>query len=202
MPFSLSIVAIILTYVWVFEPTAEGAARVAPAALVVSLTIAHAVKTGEWGFRKDAFLPALLAAAWTTVIGVAVILLAGEFLGTLHPRRAVGRSILSLLPWAAGQQFALQTVVFHEACRWMPRGAAIIVAAGVFGIVHLPNPLLAPLTFASALVWCWIYSRHPNILPLAISHAAGTEAVQHAFDDDITGRLRIGYAYVQFALGE
>jgi membrane protease YdiL (CAAX protease family) len=202
VPFSLSIVAIILTYVWVFEPTAEGAARVAPAALVVSLTIAHAVKTGEWGFRKEALLPGLLAAAWTTVIGVAVILLAGELLGTLHPRRAVGRSILSLLPWAGGQQFALQTVVLHEARRWMPRGAAIIVAAALFGIVHLPNPLLAPLTFASALVWCWIYSRHPNILPLAISHAVGTEAVQHAFDDDITGRLRIGYAYVRFALGE
>jgi hypothetical protein len=26
--------------------------------------------------------------------------------------------------------------------------------------------------------------------------------VQHAFDEDITGRLRIGYAYVRFALGE
>jgi membrane protease YdiL (CAAX protease family) len=53
------------------------------------------------------------------------------------------------------------------------------------------------VTFAGGLVWCAIYARHPNIVPLAISHALGTLAILHAFDPDVTGRLRIGYSYLQ-----
>jgi membrane protease YdiL (CAAX protease family) len=202
VPFSLAIVAIVLSYVWIFEPVWTGAARSIPVVLVVALTIAHAIKTGEWGLDPAAFLPAFWKMLWTTVIGIVIILAIGEALGTLHDRRAVGRSLLYLTVWGGGQQFALQTVVLREARQWMPRGAAIAVAAGLFGVIHLPNPFLAPVTFAGALVWCWIYGQHPNIIPLAMSHALGTEAVRHAFDADITGRLRIGYSYLQFAMGQ
>jgi hypothetical protein len=34
-------------------------------------------------------------------------------------------------------------------------------------------------------------------VPLAISHALGTLAILHAFDPDMTGRLRIGQSYLQ-----
>jgi membrane protease YdiL (CAAX protease family) len=202
VPFSLTIVAIILSYTWIFEPTWTGIARAVPVVLVVALAIAHAIKTGDWGLEPRALWPAFWRVLLVTIVGVAVILLIGEALDTLHKRRAVGRSLLYLFAWGAGQQFALQTVLLREASMWMSRGAAVIVAAAVFGAIHLPNPFLAPITFAAALVWCWIYSRYPNIIPLAISHALGTEAVRHAFDADMTGRLRIGYSYLQFAIGE
>jgi hypothetical protein len=39
--------------------------------------------------------------------------------------------------------------------------------------------------------------RHPNVLPLALSHALGTLAILYAFDEAITGRLRVGYSYLQ-----
>jgi len=52
------------------------------------------------------------------------------------------------------------------------------------------------VTFAGALLWCGIYSRHPNILPLAFSHGLGTLAILHAFSPEITGRLRIGLSYL------
>jgi len=202
VPFSLTIVAIILSYVWIFEPVWTGTARTVPVVLVVALTIAHAIRTGDWGLEPRAFLPALWRALLITLVGVALILMMGEAFETLHKRRAVGRSLLYLFVWGAGQQLALQTVLLREACGWMSRGAAVIVAAAVFGAIHLPNPFLAPITFAAALGWCWIYSRYPNVIPLAISHALGTEAVRHAFDPDMTGRLRIGYSYLQFAMGQ
>lgn len=202
MPFSLTIVAIILSYVWIFEPVWTGPARAVPVVLVVALAIAHAIRTGDWGLEPRALLPALWRALLITLVGVALILMMGEALETLHKRRAVGRSLLYLFVWGAGQQFALQTVLLREACGSMSRGAAVIVAAAVFGAIHLPNPFLAPITFAAALVWCGIYSRYPNIIPLAMSHALGTEAVRHAFDPETTGRLRIGYSYLQFAMGE
>jgi membrane protease YdiL (CAAX protease family) len=202
VPFSLTIVAIILSYTWIFEPTWTGIARAVPVVLVVALAIAHAIKTGDWGLEPRALWPAFWRALLVTIVGVAIILLIGDALDTLHKRRAVGRSLLYLSVWGAGQQFALQTVLLREASMWMSRGAAVIVAAAVFGAIHLPNPFLAPITFVAGLVWCWIYSRYPNIIPLAISHALGTEAVRHAFDADMTGRLRIGYSYLQFAIGE
>jgi membrane protease YdiL (CAAX protease family) len=202
VPFSLTIVAIILSYTWMFEPIWTGIARAVPVVLVVALAIAHAIKTGDWGLEPRALWPAFWRALLVTIVGIAIILLVGDVLDTLHKRRAVGRSLLYLFVWGAGQQFALQTVLLREASMWMSRGAAVIVAAAVFGAIHLPNPFLAPITFAAGLVWCGIYSRYPNIIPLAISHALGTEAVRHAFDADMTGRLRIGYSYLQFAVGE
>jgi membrane protease YdiL (CAAX protease family) len=202
MPFSTAIAGIILIYIWLLAPVARGAVRALPVVLVIGLTVWHAVRTGEWGFRRDALLPGLVHAVWTTAIGAALLLAAGDILGTLHPRRGVGRDLAFLVFWGGGQQLALQTVLLHEARRVMSRRAAIVVAAAVFGAIHLPNPFLAPATFTAALVWCWIYSRHPNILPLALSHAVATVAVLHAFDAEITGRLRIGYAYLQFVWGE
>ena len=60
-----------------------------------------------------------------------------------------------------------------------------------------PNPLLAPVTGAAALIWCSLYDRHPNIIPLALSHGLGTLALRYAFDEAITGLLRIGAAYLR-----
>ena len=197
VPFSLAIFAVILSYIWIFEPTARGAVRIAPVVIVVVLAIVKASRTGEWGFRGDAFLASLVKAMAVTAIAVAMTLAAGEVLGTLHPRRAVGRSLAFLTLWGGGQQFVLQTVVLREAREFMPRGAAIIVSAALFSTVHLPNPFLAGVTFVAALVWCSIYSRHPNIIPLAMSHALGTEAILHAFDNDVTGHLRIGAAFLE-----
>jgi membrane protease YdiL (CAAX protease family) len=197
VPFSLAILAVILSYVWIFEPTAGGAARLIPVVIVVALAVVHAIRTGEYGFRRDALLPGLVRALWTTAIGVCVILAAGEVLGTLHPRRAVGRSLAFLTLWGGGQQFVLQTVVLREARDLLRPGAAIIVAAGLFAIVHLPNPFLATVTFTGGLLWCSIYTRYPNIIPLAISHALGTEAIRHAFDADMIGHLRIGAAFLE-----
>ena len=47
-----------------------------------------------------------------------------------------------------------------------------------------------------ALAWCWIYDRHPNMLPLALSHALLTLAILYAFDEGMTGHLRVGAAYL------
>ena len=77
------------------------------------------------------------------------------------------------------------------------RQAAIIATALVFALVHLPNPLLMIVTFVGAVAWCACFDRYPNVLPLAVSHALGTLAMLYAFNDTITGRLRIGASYLR-----
>ena len=53
------------------------------------------------------------------------------------------------------------------------------------------------MTVAAAGAWCWIYDRHPNLLPLAVSHALCTLVILCSFDPVLTGRLRVGYSYLQ-----
>jgi membrane protease YdiL (CAAX protease family) len=91
-------------------------------------------------------------------------------------------------------------VVLREAQRATSRRRGIVLAAVLFGAIHLPNPFLAPVTAVAALVWCRIYDRYPNLIPLALSHGLGTLAVRYAFDDAITGRLRIGASYLRLDL--
>jgi membrane protease YdiL (CAAX protease family) len=100
-----------------------------------------------------------------------------------------------LFVWALGQQMALQTVIFEEARTLYGAGRGILFSALFFALLHLPNPFLTLVTFLAALLWSWIYSRHPNVLPLALSHAAGSLVVITALDRSITGGMRVGWAF-------
>jgi membrane protease YdiL (CAAX protease family) len=197
MPFTAAILACILAYVWLIEPVAPRSAVLGPVADVVVLTAWHDVRHGEWGFSWRAFVPGLWRALAVTFAATLVIAAAGAAIGTLHDRRDFLGSLAPLVLWGAAQQWVLQTVVLREAQHASSRTKGIAVAAALFGAVHLPNPLLAPVTGVGALMWCRIYDRCPNIIPLALSHGLGTLALRYAFDEAITGRLRIGAAYLR-----
>jgi len=196
LPFSVAIILVVLSYTWVIEPIAPRWVRHVPTVLVTGLAVWRAVKTGEWGLKRSEFFPALRWALALTAVAVSATALVGWALGTWHDRRDVWGNLAALTPWGIGQQFALQTVLLREAQAAMSPRKAIALAALVFGVLHLPNPVLAPLTFFGALGWCWIYDRHPNLIPLGLSHAIATLAILYAFDDAITGRLRVGRAYL------
>jgi membrane protease YdiL (CAAX protease family) len=195
MMFSLAILAVVLTYTWVVEPVAPRWAAAVPVMLIIGCTLARARKTGEWGLRRSAFLPALGWSAAITVTGALAIYLAGSSRGTWHDLHDAWRRLVVLIPWGMGQQAALQTVFLPEAQRALSKSSGIWLAALLFGALHLPNPFLAATTCVGALVWCRIFDRHPNLVPLALSHAILTLAIVYAFDDGVTGGLRVGYAY-------
>jgi len=195
--FTLPLLAIIAGYTWVFVRVAPRGVGHLVTAVVLGLSAWRAARTGEWGVRWSAFLPALRIAAAFTLPVVLVIYVAGSHLGPLPRRPHPWRDLALLVPWAAGQQFALQTVLLREAQAATSRGKGMALAAGIFGALHLPNPFLAPVTLVAAVVWCWIYDRYPNLVPLALSHAVCTLAVVYCFDPALTGHLRVGYAYLQ-----
>jgi hypothetical protein len=196
MSFSLAILAIVLTYTWVIDPIAPDWVTPIPVALVLGLTIWHAARSGDWGVEPRECLPAFWRSAALTAIAASGLYLAGSGLGPWHARRDMWTSLALLVPWGLGQQFALQTVFLREATATVGRPAGIVLAATLFAALHLPNPLLSVMTLAGALAWCWIYDRHPNVLPLALSHAILTLAVLCAFDERLTGHLRVGAAYL------
>ena len=195
--YTLVMLAVIAGYTWVLvRVTPRWFASVVTVAVLL-LSVVRAARTGEWGLRWSDLLPALREAALMTVAAAAVMYLAGSALGTVHRRDHPLRDLASLVPWAAGQQFALQTVLLREAQAATSRRKGIAVAAIVFAALHLPNPFLTCVTLLAAFAWCWIYDRHPNLLPLALSHALCTLVILCCFDPALTGRLRVGYSYLQ-----
>jgi membrane protease YdiL (CAAX protease family) len=196
MTFSLAILAVVLVYTWVIAPIAPSWAAAVPTLVVLGLSAWRALRSGEWGVRRSAFLPALLWAAASTAPATLAIYLAGSFLGTWHDRHDGWSRLAVLIPWALGQQFALQTVFLREAQAALPKSNGIWLASLLFALLHVPNPFLTAATGLGALAWCWIYNRHPNLLALAFSHAVVTLVILYAFDDTVTGGLRVGYAYL------
>jgi membrane protease YdiL (CAAX protease family) len=200
VPFTVAIVTSVLVYIWFVEGRTPRELVFLPGAIVVFLTIWHDRRRGEWGFSPRALAPGLWRAlAITLALGLA-ILGAGAIIGTLHDRRDFLGSLAPLVVWGASQQWVLQTVVLRETQRATSRHTGIVIAALLFAAVHLPNPFLTAMTGLGALVWCALYDRFPNIIPLALSHGLGTLAIRYAFDDAITGRLRIGASYLRLDL--
>jgi len=192
--FTAAILATVLGYTWGLAPVAPRWTATLAAAVVVALAIARAIKTGEWGVAPAAFVPSLREAAVFTAAAALVVAVAGWRLGTWHARPTLLSDAALLVPWALGQQFALHTVFLRESQAGTSRRAGVVIAAALFAALHLPNPFLTATTLVAALAWCWIYDRHPNVLPLTLSHALLTLLVLITFDDAITGRLRVGIA--------
>ena len=203
MTFSIAIVAIVLGYTWVIDPIAPAWATPIPVMLILGLAIGRQLAAGrrvpeggDWGLRPAAFLPALWRSAALTGAAALTMYAAGSWLGTWHERGDAWSNLALLIPWGFGQQFTLHTVFLRESQATIGRSAGIVLAAALFATLHLPNPFLSAMTFAGALAWCWIYDRHPNVLPLALSHGLLTLAILYAFDEALTGHLRVGSAYL------
>ena len=194
--FSAAILASVLAYTWIVAPAAPPWAAGVATIAVVALSVARAIRSGEWGLARAAFVPALGWSAALTAATAAVVYLAGSQLGTWHAPANPWGTLAALVPWGLGQQFALQIVFLREAQAMASKSGGVWLAALLFAALHLPNPFLTLVTGIAAIGWCWIYDRHPHVLPLALSHALLTLAVLSAFDDAVTGRLRVGAAYL------
>jgi membrane protease YdiL (CAAX protease family) len=198
MPYTAAIAAIILGYTWVAAPlvSVRGPWLLLPVVSVIGLSIAHNRRTHDWGFDAKAFWPALAWSAVLTAVFGGILWWAGRQSGAPPERDAPLLDFLYVIVWGGAQQFVLQTVVLREA-QSVTRRVAVLLAAAIFAAFHLPNPFLVIVTFTGGLIWCAIYARHPNIVPLAVSHAAATVIILTSFDPAVTNALRTGWRYFQ-----
>lgn len=203
MVYTLVILAFVLGHMWVVVPVfgrSELSTALVMTAVLGVCVLAHLRSEEEermavWGFHRAAIRPGLKWALGLTLPTVAALLALGYELGTLRPRDQLALRFAWLAIWALAQQFLLQTVILREARQRFARRTALLVAAAVFALVHLPNPFLTPATFVTGFVWCWLYDRYPNLVPIALSHAAASLAALIALGPGITGGMRVGYGY-------
>jgi hypothetical protein len=149
------------------------------------------------GFRLDNFLPAVRVLLLPTIIGAALVLFIGWYSRGHDIGFAPLRPRFLLLPlWALFQQYALQGFMNRRAQLAVGSGVkSIVLVAALFSLLHLPNPLLTPLTFIGGLIWAAAYQRAPNLFALALSHTTLSLLLALSVPPHLVYNLRVGLKY-------
>jgi membrane protease YdiL (CAAX protease family) len=200
----MTIITSCLIAEWALVPFAAGRGIVTafPILLAVAFMILSHSYRGEnfrtIGFRWDNFPAAAKILLLPTIATVIIILILGWRLsGSTFVMRPL-RSHLLLLPlWALFQQYALQGFINRRLQIAMGKGFKVTLLVGLlFGLLHLPNPLLALLTFIGGLIWAAVYQRHPNLLALVVAHSLASLSLALAIPPSLINGLRVGFRYL------
>lgn len=148
------------------------------------------------GFRTDNFFPSCRLILLPTAAAVLLVVAMGWFTNHAIFASPFRARLISLPLWALFQQYALNGFINRRAQLFFGKGArSIALVALVFGLLHLPNPLLAILTLVAGLVWAFVYQRQPNLFALAISHTLASITLALSLPPNLVNSLRVGFKY-------
>jgi hypothetical protein len=167
--------------------------------------LAWALITAWKTLRRGIKLPSPKIAAMVVLAGAMV---AGSFialaatLGTLHGLFGRKDPVLhagSYMVWAIIQQIIQQTFFLTRFEQLTQSGLrASLIAASLFGLAHLPNPVLAPVTLAGGWLMSELYLRYRTVLPLGIAHGMVGMAIAVSVPDHIQHHMRVGLSYLLY----
>jgi len=188
---------LILIAVWTPRGRVNAFVNISAAACVVAFAV-----TGRWSARELG-----LTRPWA---GMGSILLAGAVLCAAIvligiPLRFAGAG--NSLPlsrswqyvvWALAQEFILQCLFFVRLERTIGSRRAVLAAAGLFSIAHIPSPLLTFLSFIGGLLFCELFRRFRNLYGLGIIHGALGLTIAASLPDHWLHHMRVGIGYLRF----
>jgi membrane protease YdiL (CAAX protease family) len=149
----------------------------------------------RFSFRGFASLWRLLAAAIAVVLIVAAFANPGFFRSGLSPVGVAFRFVSYLIP-ALLQQIILNGYFVnrvHTLAR--SRNSTVAIVGFLFCIVHLPNPVLLPLTLFGGMISAYFFLRSTNVYPLAVAHAALAAVAFCALPQAWHHGFRVGLQY-------
>ena len=137
------------------------------------------------------------------VVVAASMLAVASAAGTLHGlfgARAPLRHASGYLVWAVIQQIIQQTFFLPRFERLTNHGLlATFIAAALFAVAHIPNPVLVPVTFVGGWILSELYRRYRTVLALGIAHGTIGIAIACSFPDHLQHHMRVGLSYLLYA---
>jgi membrane protease YdiL (CAAX protease family) len=156
-------------------------------------------------WKRPFHLPQLEFTLIVVGLGITIaasMLFAAAEVGTLHGLFGTRQPLLHAsmyVTWALVQQWIQQSFFFVRLERLLHRGVlASFTAAAMFGLAHLPNPVLAPVTFLGGWLLSELYRRYRSVLPLGIAHGLVGLAIALAVPDQIHHHMRVGLGYLMY----
>jgi hypothetical protein len=190
--------AIVFSFIWIWKdiPHAKLIVQLLGLGLTIGSHFLHRETPRALGFRIDNLLPALKEAAIPTLPIVGALIVLGVAGGHWASEALDPARFADLAGWAFLQQYLLQAFIHRRLAPLVaPSLARDAMVGAIFAALHLPNPILVPVTFFAGSVFATLYRRETNLWVLALCHALGSTAVAFAFDPGVLNNMRVGPGY-------
>lgn len=171
--------------------------------VVIGLTVLRREKLQALGLAPTH----TLRSVWIIVAAAALAVLAvltARWLGTLHALPRIGHlsprtRIVGYMIWSIVQEFLVQVFVLTRLMRLLERrSVAIALAAFLFAIAHIPNPILIWLTLIWGFVACPLFLRYRNLYTLGLAHGILGLCVAVTVPDAMHHHMRVGLGYLRY----
>ena len=190
-----AIFSLILGAIWTHQGSVNLAFTIAAIVCVVAFAITAKASALQMGLTRPlSGVLSILLAGGLACGAIAAVGLALRSAGASY-EVPLGRSWQYAI-WALEQEFILQSVFFVRLEEMLGATAAVFSAAGIFALVHIPNPVLTPLAFLGGILFCELFRRWRNLYPLGIIHAALGLTIAASFPDKWLHHMRVGIGYL------
>ncbi|MDX1388870.1 MAG: CPBP family glutamic-type intramembrane protease [Acidobacteriota bacterium] len=197
--------AAVVSFIWLWSGAFPGSSA-AIVVLYFGIPLAGHLRRGETprdlGLRLDNFGKSLRDVLVFVGPLVPIPILIGGLLGSLDFLADYDGSLwvgaLQRIAWSTAQQYALVAFFYRRSTEVVPgTWPPIVLAAGIFGLVHLPNPFLTVVTFLLGSLSCWLYRRVPNVFVLGLAHAVLSFAISRSLPVGLTFKMRVGPGFLE-----
>lgn len=190
---------LVFSFIWIWSrsfPHASLVVYLLGLGLTLTTHLLHRETPMDVGLRFDNLLEAAKDAAVPTVPLVTTFLVIGLFRGHPYTDALDLERFVRGLAWGFLQQYLLQAFIHRRlAVLLQKQPHRELAVAGIFGALHLPNPILVSVTALAGYVFAVLYRRRPNLLVLSLCHAVGSIAVAFGFGPETLHKMRVGPGY-------
>ena len=164
--------------------------------LLVTCHIRDRRPARDLGFRVDNLGAALRSYMVPFGIALALLMATGIATGSLRIGSRFFGMLAGVPVWALLQQYMLLSFAHVRFQAALGAGwPSVLASAGMFALLHLPNPILTVACAAAGMVWARQFERSPNLLANVATHTLGSAVLANSLPPTWLKNMVVGYNY-------